>query len=126
MKPVTKRKLSKSIVDLYYRNNQKLYVTSYIVFNGKTDYYVEIVITDKSKNPFNKNSIWLFDIQTLSDFYESHIRGYDIIIKDYNKEDVYETSQVCKASYTPFYMNRVFTLKKFGNITEEDISKLNI
>lgn len=121
------RKLEKRVDKLYWKSDQRLYISTHCLFNKKNDFYVEIHATSPDKDPYGKESIYLFAMQTLSSFYESEIRGHNIVTKvEYSKKDRYTTSCLVESAHQPFYIGRpwrVFTLKKFGCIKKEDIKK---
>ena len=111
------KKLKKLIRKLYWKkNNQKLYITTYEDFYWKPEnrHNLEIALTNKEGNKFYA---YLFQIRTLEDFYEP-----DYTIPTYFREHrLFTVSLLHKASYTPLYFDRIFTLKKFTPITEKDI-----
>ena len=110
------RTLKKVIEKNYWKNNQRLYVTTDCIFDKKNDYHADISLTDKEGKEYGR---FLFEIMTLDCFsdydYQGGVRFYT------KKQNWYEIDTINQASYTPFYINRIFTLKKFGNITEKDI-----
>jgi len=110
------RKLKRLINKLYWKNGQRLYITTYEDFYWKPEnrHNLEIALTNKEGNKFYT---YLFRIRTLEDFYE-----FDYTIPKYFGEPrLFTTSLLHEANYTPLYFNRVFTLKKFTPITEKDI-----
>ena len=120
------RKLKKKIDKLYWKTNQRLYITTHCYFNKRNDFHADIYATTLDKNPWSKKSIYLFEITTLNCFTDLIIRPEWSKLKEPSKEDFITISTLNEASYTPFYIGipyRVFTLKKFGCITEKDIKK---
>ena len=121
------KKLKKEINKLYRKSDQELYVSTHCYFNKKNDWHVGIYATNPKKDPYGKESIYLFEMVTLDSFYEPEIRGYDVVTKSkLSKKDFYTTSCLVEAANQPFYMGkpwRVFTLKRFGCITEKDIRR---
>ena len=110
------RKLKRLINKLYWKNGQHLYITTYEDFYWKPEnrHNLEIALTNKEGNKFYT---YLFRIRTLEDFYESDYT----ILKYFGEPRLFTTSLLHEASYTPLYFDRIFTLKKFTPITEEDI-----
>ena len=110
------KQLKKVIEKHYWEHKQRLYVTTACIFNKKNDYHADILLTDKEGKEYGT---FLFEIMTLDCFsdydYQGGVRSYT------KKQNWYNIDIINQASYTPFYMNEVFTLKKFGNITEQDI-----
>lgn len=121
-------KLRKKLDKLYHNSDQFLYVTTHCYFNGRNDWHADIYATPKDKYWTDKESIYLFDIQTLDTFKDWNPRGPSSIHTHFRKidyvNDQVETFDSVAASSAPLYIGRpyrVFTLKKFGNLTEEDI-----
>ena len=115
-------KLNKKLNKLYWKTDQHLHITTDVYFNKKTDFCADIYATDNKNDAFNKISIFLFEIQTLDNFYET------IIIPEWsNKKDneiIKTISDLWVSAHTPFYISkpyRIFTVKKFGCIDESDI-----
>lgn len=103
-------KLTKKLKKLYNKNDQRLFINTFEELN---DTYNEVYATDKN----NSKHIWLFDIQTINNF-----KDYKVTIKNKNHHyNVYETFDLCEYSYTPFYLNRLFTLKEEKTITKDII-----
>jgi len=112
------KKLAKKINKFYWKNNQRLYLTTHCYFNKRNDFHADIYATTEKGDPYTKESIYLFDISTLSDFQDSFLRPH---FWNLNNAKIVITSTIVESAPTPLYMNRQFTLKKFGCITEEDI-----
>lgn len=120
------KKLAKKLKKLYIKYGQVLYIKTDCYLDGEMDFYLDIYATNPEKDPFDKESIYLFDIQTLSNFSELHNRVYDIVTREYTIEDYYEKCEIVESAHTPFYFGRpypIFTLKKLGSITESDVYK---
>ncbi|GAG58322.1 unnamed protein product [marine sediment metagenome] len=108
--------LKKIIEKNYWKNKQQLYISPTCIFDKKRDYHADITLTDETGKEYGT---FLFEIMTLDCFVDYDYQGG---VKFYMKKQKWnEIDLINKASYTPFYMDRVFTLKKFGNITEQDI-----
>jgi len=107
------RDLKKSLCKLYDKNDQMLYITSWEWKKNKR-HFLGIVAIDKEDE---KNYQYLFEIITLRAFKTFEAR-YSFYMKD---TGFYEYFDVESASITPFYFDRIFTLKKFAPITEEDV-----
>ena len=87
------KKLEKWVDKFYFKNNQRLNICTRQYLNGK-DYCIDVCLIE-----YDNERKDLFTIQTLDSFFNN----------------------LSEASYTPFYFDKVFTLKKFGTITEGDI-----
>jgi len=111
--------LNNKLLKLYYGDSQRLYAFTDIIFNGATDFYCEIYATKKGTDLYS-NSVYLFDIQTLNYFEDNMELRMD---GQMGRDTMYNRSNLNQAAHTPFYINRVFTLKKFGCITTDDIVK---
>lgn len=99
----------KSIVDKYYWEHQQHIVVESMIQLTKDGCLAEVYLKDGD---------WLFDIQTYKNF-----EDVDIVLRQY-KTDSYQICKyenIYKASTSPYYCNRMFTLNKFEGITEEDI-----
>jgi len=113
------KKLDKSLEKLYYNvNKQTLYVASPYLFNKKDDFRTDIYATLKDGNILHKQSIYLFEIMTLNCFEHVEIIPHE---HNFRKCKFVGTQNYADIAHTPLYLNRVFTLKKFGNITKKDI-----
>ncbi len=109
------KKLKKYLRKYYEENNQILYITSLEEWEGNES-CLDIVATDKEGKKLGR---WLFEIINLKAFETFEIR-YSFCMKD---TGFYEYFDVERASITPFYFDRTFTLKKFTPITEEDVER---
>ena len=105
--------LRKKIEKLYCKNNQRLYVNSFVELN---DECVEIYAFDGDN--FD-SAIYLFDIQTIKGFYD-----YELVMTDIHGNYIgHVTKYVNDIAHTPFYFDRMFTLKTTDKITTEEIEK---
>ena len=115
MKQKERKQLFKILSKEYYKNSQQLYITSAEIRNKKTDYCLDIILTDKKEEKFGK---YLFMIQNLQFFYNSEIQGVYSYFQENKYVDILDTKAIVS---TPLYINKVFTLKKWKNITKKDI-----
>jgi len=107
------KRLSKFIDQYYWKNDQRLLVDSMEVRDKENDFSLDIVLLNK----IGKYEKYLFEIQTLNVFEEYHLTIYS-----YFRENVLNRrSLLWMSAHTPLYFNKVFTLKKFGNVTDDDI-----
>ena len=114
------KKLKKIVDKNYWKKKQFTYVAPHCIFNRQNDWHVDIMLTDEEGKEWGT---FLFSIRTLDCLLYD---GLDYIggFKSYLTEQKFiNVSNLNEAAYTPFYMDQTFTLKKFGNITEEDIYK---
>ena len=108
------QQLSKQLKKEYDRNGQFLYIAPDCIFHKKKQYHCDVMTTNEIKEEYGT---FLFEIRTWSDFQDidiplhTYLKPYRFINEDY-------TNQI---SYTPVYMNQMFTLPKFGTITPQDI-----
>lgn len=110
------KRINKLISKFYKENNQMLYITTAEAFENK-NYSFDIILTDKKSKRYWK---FLFEIVTLS-FFENNI---NTTIRTYMSEQKWHfNSVIVDWAYKPLYdmQTNTFILKKFGNITEEDI-----
>jgi len=116
-------KLKKLIEKEYNKNNQQmLYVTTTTewYWRPKNRCKFDIILTDKKGEEFG---YYIFEIQNLKNFFDSKVKAEWSYCRSFNrkKEDFYNSSLLVESAHQPFYINGVFTLKKFENITKEDI-----
>ena len=109
------KKLKKKIRFLYEKNNQHLYITTDVDLSYKPS-FVDVWAVDKNGENYDWK-YFLFEIST----YEKFI-GIDRLFKSYFREiplrTVYFYGEI---AYTPLYLRREFTLRKFGSVTEKDV-----
>lgn len=130
MKKKVRKKLNKRIRNLYFKSGQRLVITPHCIFNRDNDWSADIYAVDKeTKDPYDNKSIYLFSIRTQDCFVDS------IFIPEWSRKflcqdlTIKNISELYKISYTPFYFEypkenyRVFTLKREGNITKDDIER---
>lgn len=124
------RKLKKKLDKLYHQNGQHLYVTVECYFNRKNDWCADVYATTKDGNPWNDKSVYMFEVRTLDCFKDWRPRHYNTLDTHFTKidyfKDLVETFDSVGASCAPLYIARpyrLFTLKKFGCLTEEDLYK---
>ena len=106
------KKLRKYLCKLYHKNNQILYITSLEEWEDYNE-VLDIVAIDKKSKKFK----YLFTITNLNAFNTLELR-YKYYLKDH---EYYTYFDSVSASFTPFYFDRHFTLKKFSTITEKDV-----
>jgi hypothetical protein len=116
MKPSEQQKLNK-IIGKYYHlygfNYQKLYVNCMEMLN-KDSCSLDIHLWDEKKKKFGN---YLFTIQNYNAF-----RDLDIVDDSYfHQRKFIETWDGGRASYTPLYLDGIYTLPRFIGITKEDI-----
>jgi len=108
--------LRKYLLKQYYKHNQRLYITTTVVWKDNDMHIIDIINTDEKGKEFGE---YLFSINTLKSF-----EGLDLRYKSYMKDnEFYKYFDADLASITPFYFDREFTLKKFSSITEEDVKR---
>lgn len=114
MKMREKQKLNKIIEKHYFKHKQNLYITSLEVFD-KESCALDIYLCDENGKHFSK---FLFTIINYKAFYdlEFGIRPYNT-----NRRIVREIWDSVKASCSPYYFDRTFTLYKFTSLTKQDI-----
>lgn len=104
------RRLEKYLYKLYWKNGQVLKVDTDVVWNGK-NCCVDIIEVYNHKFLFEIDNLVMFedvDIDTTSFMYDRKwIKTFDAV----------------KAACTPFYMDRVFTFKKFTPLTIDDLER---
>jgi hypothetical protein len=117
------KKFKKLIYKRFMENNQHMYVSPECYTNGK-DYVLDIHMTDSEGKKWNEH---LFEIRTLSAFKDTEYRGVKKYFHDLPFEKQFITvDKFLDFAHVPLYVNkpwRVFTLKKFGTITEKDVEK---
>ncbi len=115
------KKLAKRIYKLYMKNNQYLYVSTPIL-HDKRVHAVDVFATKKDGDICNKESIFLFSIQSLDCFIDTiEVPHEDTLYKVKFKDKWKLSPDYTTIAHTPFYMKELFTLKRFGTITEKDI-----
>jgi len=105
-----KEQLRKQLSKEYWRQGQHLYIASIEVMDERNS-CLSIYTFDKTKREFGT---YLFDIQNYNNFFglERHPNG-----------EFYQPFDVDRASCAVGYLDKVYTLPTFKNITEEDIEK---
>jgi len=115
--------IKKLITTLYWKKyNQMIYVTPRSIFNGKNDFIADIMLSNEK---FDNWELCLFELGTWSS-YKYYDLGFQGGFKShFKKQKVVDIPNINKISYTPLWQWKnsygVFTLPKFGNITEQDI-----
>lgn len=115
-------KLKKLIEDRYWKSKQRLYITPIEDwwYRPKTRWCFDIHLMDKNGENYEE---FLFTIRTLDAFTDLRIKAEWSELRSFKrrKQDFGHKSLVVNSAHIPFYINQTFTLKKFGNITKEDI-----
>jgi len=110
------KKFEKEISKIYWDAGQRLYVSPTGMFDKKNDFSCDITLTDETGKEYGE---FLFEIQTLDCFQDLAYKGAS---KSYfSDRKMIQTSTLVDVAHTPLYIDRMFTLKKFGCITEKDI-----
>ena len=110
MSSLSLKQLQKYLDKLYWKNDQTLSITTDVVWDGK-NCCVDILE--------GHNHRFLFEAINLVMF-EDVEPDMNSFMKD---RKWLETFDGVKAACTPFYMDRVFTFKKFTPLTEDDIKR---
>jgi hypothetical protein len=117
MKIKERKRLIRYIDKRYYKNNQWLYITSIEEWDGE-NCCVDIFDTDETSKYWGR---YLFEVCNLRIFTDISLLQYRSVLRKYGIPDYVETFDATTASFTPFYFDRTFTLKKFEPLTKEDI-----
>ncbi len=115
------KKLPKKLKKLYWKNKQRLYVSTPYIHDKKM-YGLDVYATLETGSICDKESIFLFSIQSLDCFVDSiEVPHEDSFRKIKFKDKWKQSPDYATIAHTPFYMKELFTLKRFGTITEKDI-----
>ncbi|KKN82736.1 hypothetical protein LCGC14_0305600 [marine sediment metagenome] len=113
-------KLRQKLDKVYWKgNSQCLYLrtVSDWYWKPKCRCIYDIVITDKAGKECGD---YLFEIRNLMAFRDLELTADWSKLRTFNR-DFYETLDLKDVAHIPFYMDGIFTLKTFKNITQEDI-----
>lgn len=113
--------LKKILYKRYQENSQHMFISPDCCIDGN-DTNMDIHITDKTGKIWNEH---LFEIQNLSNFKDSDYRGGKrYFSKSSLDKELVTVDKFLDYTHIPLYVNkpyRVFTLKKFETITEQDV-----